>query len=178
MKLLWQIALIGMLAAVALVLPVAAVERNICLVKEYNLSFDVDPGYNVSGWMEMPLKSGGVIGQGFMINDSKNPKANALIGIISFCANFSELNSSAFSSYFENMMVGAMELDGSKEIGAQAITIESGQNVTIHEFADKKGSITSLAIGSIDKANIAEIASSLDINTTTKIIKSLEIKPS
>jgi hypothetical protein len=74
-------------------------------------------------------------------------------------------------------MVNSAKSSGYTEVEKQYTTTSDGQNATIHVLNSATGSSLFLAVVGIDKLNGVMIMSDLDRNNTTRIIKTLKIKP-
>lgn len=76
--------LIAILMILAATLPAyTALETNVLLVKSYNLSVDLDPGFSILGGIAGPGSQTSAPIQAINIYNSKNPQKNATISVFS-----------------------------------------------------------------------------------------------
>jgi hypothetical protein len=167
--------LIAILMILAATLPAyTALETNVLLVKSYNLSVDLDPGFSILGGIAGPGSQASAPIQAINIYNSKNPQKNATISVFSM---YFPAKSANFWAITGSEMVNSTKSSGYTEVEKQYTTTSDGQNAIIHVLNSATGSSLYLAVVGIDKLNGVMIMSDLDLNNTTRIIKTLKIKP-
>lgn len=175
--------LVAVLMLLAIILPTcAALETNAILVKNFNISVDIGPEFNISNVSvdyntNLALANAPMFAQSANITNSKDLNQNMSLGILSlYDISISPAMFSKILKFAENTSLGGFELMGLREIGKQSIMTNNGQNVTIHELEMKDRFTAYYAVWNIDDLNGIIALSSLDLNTTAQIIKTLEFK--
>lgn len=174
--------LMAVLMLLAIILPTcAALEANVILAKDFNLSVDIGPEFNISTMSthyESGLANAPIFGHEANITNSKDPNQNISLGILSLydTSYVPPVMFRKLLKFAENTTVGGLELMGLTEIGKQSVMTNNGQNVTIHELKAEDGFTAYYAMWNIDDLNGIMALSSLDLNTTAQIIKTLEVK--
>lgn len=168
-------AMLAILLGLALTLPSStALETNILIVDEVNLTVDLDPPLEISKKL---ITEDNI--QVIVIENVDDPLAgNATITVTSLIVS-EKADPHIFSSFLENIIVGLFELEGDKEVGNLTVTDNYGRNVRVHTFSQANPSTLTgrfdFATWYIDEWNYISLVSSL--NDTTKIIETLAIAP-
>jgi hypothetical protein len=87
----------------------------------------------------------------------------------------SQINSKEFLNFMETMMVSMFELMGAKEVSNITVKSSSGQNVSLVTLA-MPGEETTFAFWDLNDYIHVMMTSELDINSSSGIVETLEIK--
>jgi len=158
-----------------------ALETDMLIVKEINISMNLTPDYNTS-YVTIPDQREGVFGQMILINNTKDENKTASLMIISFSdKSILEIEASEVLNYFKNIIFGAFKIGGAKEMESYNLTNRYNQNVTIHALLmpgsdnSKFSRLQYMGLWDFDKLNYFFIVSE-DKNLTREIIESLDVK--
>jgi len=160
----------------------SAYEGSISVIGNRNISFDLisEPDYAVSNNASIAMSM-----QVINVSSTKPDGKNASITIMSmnmFTVGSQILNQSEFSGFMENMFIGAMKLANGRELESLVVRSPTGKNVTLHRIVMPSGinqpaneSIS--AFWDLDEYNHVILSSEMDLNATSKIVKTLKIIP-
>ena len=160
----------------------ASFEASITVIEEKNISFNFldEQEYDISKNASVAM-----IVEAISINSTMPMGKNA--SLVFFSMNFEgdetqQLNQSEFSSFMEAMFIGAIKLAKGTEIESTMAKSAQGKNVTLNRVlmpATKNGPAneTIMAFWDLDEYTHAILTSELDLNTTTSIVETLEIRP-
>ena len=168
--------MLAILLGLALALPaVTALETNILIAKEVNLTVDLDPAFEISN---KSVLEGNV--QTIVIENVDDPSAgNATIMVLTLMVS-EKPDPADVASFMEGLMVGMLKLGGEKEVGNFSVTDSNGREVNVHTFSvatpTTPGGRYDFASWYLDEWNYIWLISSLD-NTTRPIIETLAIAP-
>lgn len=169
------------MSAISLLPAYSAYEDSISVIGTKNISFELisEPDYNISS-----NASAAMALQTISINSTKPEGKNATIMVMSMSidADNQTLNQSEFSSFMENMFIGAIKLANGRELGSIVVTTPLGGNVTLHRIVmqsavNRPASESIAAFWDLDEYNHVILASEMDLNATSKIVETLKIMP-
>ncbi|MGV8175343.1 MAG: hypothetical protein ACP5OU_06535 [Methanothrix sp.] len=169
------------LSAISLLPACSAYEGSIAVFGTKNISFELisEPDYDISNNVSMAMAV-----QAISINSTKMEGKNASIMIMSMNigAENQTLNQSEFSSFMENMFIGAIKLANGKELGSIVVATPIGGNVTLHKIimqsaVNRPATESIMAFWDLDDFNHVILTSEMDLNATTKIVETLKIVP-
>jgi hypothetical protein len=174
--------IIGAILALAICTsPSLGLNTNVYSLSERNLSIELGSGFEVTQ-KKVDNCSGGYFVQDLMIADPNSTGVAVLQIMDLYDATLKALNSSAISELWNQGLMGAALQDGGKMAGNWSVTDAKGQNVTI--YAVSMGNNSMKVMG--NKANFANwnieknvhvgMLSFFDKNTTTQIVKTLDLK--
>ena len=167
---------LAVVLGLALTLPAStALETSVLIVKEVNLTIDLDPVFSISNMSVTEDKI-----QVVVVENLEDPSAgNATIMVANFIVP-EKPDPQVLSKFMENFMIGFLELGGDKEVGNFSVKDSSGREVKVHTFSEKTPSTPSgrydFASWYLDEWNYIYLASSLN-DTTKSIIETLAIVP-
>lgn len=149
-----------------------AVEISVPVMKMGNLSVDLGSDYIFKQTQDQgsDLNPSGI---GARIDNINDPEA--MNAIVTVSPNSSETN------FLGSMIMTILELGGAVEANNMTVTGSNGQSVTIHGFNTSesmtvKGDEMFFALWDLDQMNTCSLISTLDEETTIKIVETLEIK--
>jgi len=169
-----------LLLALTFLLPACATfETSILTLEPKNVSINISGEYNISKNTSMAMAV-----QTININSTDPVGNNASIMLMSLNMegnDTSQINSKEFLNFMETMMVGMFELMGAKEVSNITVKSSSGQNVSLVTLAmpgtkDTPGEETTFAFWDLNDYIHVIMTSELDINASSGIVKTLEIK--
>lgn len=172
------------LALVSLTFSVSSLETDIVMITGHNLSINLGPEFVLSKDNRATEK--GLLYQVITINNSTDSDVNASLLLYSlplFQEDLNKTNSSVFSKFMENTMVGGFQLTGGKVASEVSVKDAWQKNVTAYSISIPKskekpnGEEFIFATWPIDSRNLVMLLSYLDQNVSTKIIETLEVKP-
>jgi len=171
------------LALLPLIFPVSSLETDILLMTGHNLSIGLEQEFVLSKGINTTEK--GVFYQTINLGNSTDSDANAVLALYSFPLyreDQNRTNSSAFSKFSENTMIGGFQLIGGKIVSEVSVKNTWQRNVTVYSISVPKskekpnGEEFIFAVWPIDSRNMMMLISYLDQNVTTKIVETLEVK--
>jgi hypothetical protein len=171
------------LALLPLIFPVSSLETDILLMTGHNLSIGIGQEFVLS--KSINTTEGGVFYQTITLSNNTNPDANAVLALYSiplYREDQNMTNSSAFSKFLENTMIGGFQLTGGKVVSEVSVKNTWQRNVTTYSISTPKskekpnGEDFIFATWPIDSCNVMMLISYLDQNVTTKIVETLEVK--
>jgi hypothetical protein len=171
------------LALLPLIFPVSSLETDILLMTGHNLSIGLEQEFVLSKFVNTTEK--GVFYQTINLANSTNSEENAVLALYSIPMYSEEqnmTNSSAFSKFLENTMIGGFQLIGGKVESEVSVKNTWQRNVTVYSISIPKskekpnGEKFIFAVWPIDSRNMMMLISYLDPNVTTKIVETLEVK--
>lgn len=168
--------ILAILLSLALTLPIGtALETNILIVEEVNLTIDLDPAFEVSN---KSVSEGNV--QTIVVENVEDPSAgNATIMVLTLWVS-KKPDPADVSSFMEGLMVGMLKLSGVEEVGNFSVTDSYGREVKVHTFSEATPTTPSgrydFASWYLDEWNYIWLISSLN-DTTQPIIETLAIAP-
>ncbi len=149
-----------------------AIETSVPVMKMGDLSIDLGPDYifNETSDQGSELNPSGISVQIDNINDPETMNAVLIV-----------LPKSADTLFIGSMAMAILELGGAQETNNTTLTDRNGQNVTLHAFSTTesmatKGDEMFFALWDLDQMNSCSLISTLDEETTKKIVETLEIK--
>lgn len=151
-----------------------AIEISVPVMKMGDLSVDLGPDYV----FKEPSAQGNdsnPSGLGVEIDNIKDPEVKNAIVIVS------PKDKSMDTIFLGSMFMAILELGGAEETNNMTLTSSNGQNVTLHAFNTTesmatKGEEMFFALWDIDPMNSCSLISTLDEETTKKIVETLAIK--
>lgn len=155
------------------------------MITEHNISIDVGPDLVLSSKMISQTDKGISIQTIVINNSSAGNSTNATLVIYSipmYREDLNTTNSTDFSKFVENVMIGAFQLTGGKVVKELTVKNSLAENVTIRIMglpkskAEPKGDRFSFAIWPIDSRNIMMLLSHLDEDANAKIVETLKVK--
>ncbi|HII06160.1 MAG TPA: hypothetical protein HA349_02240 [Methanotrichaceae archaeon] len=163
---------LAVLLGLALTLPSStALETNILIVKEVNLTVDIDPAFEASN---MSISEDNI--QFIVVENLEEPSAGNATIMVATLITPEKPDPRVVSKFMENFMIGFFELTGDKEVGNFSVNDSYGREVKVHTFSEKKPSTPSgrydFASWYLDEWNYIFLASSLN-DTTKSIIETL-----
>lgn len=174
-----------LLALMILVMPGLSLETSVLMTKEHNLSIDIGPEY-LLGSRSIVESDDGSTYQSIVINNSSDGNAtNASLAIYSlplYTEDLAKMNSTTFSEFLEDTMIGLFKLMGEKLVGEESLKNKIGENVTLYSFITPEselkpnGEAYSMAFWPIDSRNMIMLLSNLDDATNKQIIQTLEVE--
>ncbi len=174
-----------LLALLILIMPGSSLETSVLLTTEHNLSIDIGPEY-LLGTRSYEQSDEGSQSQTIVINNSSDGNAtNASLSIFSipvYAEDLAKINSTSFSEFMEDTMIGLLKLAGTNLVSEQSLKNKMEQNVTLYSFIDPEselkpnGDVYSIAFWPIDSRNMIMLLSNLDETTNKQIIETLEVE--
>ena len=172
--------LTGIVLLACLALPVSALESSVLTVCDKNLSIDIGPSYEIVS-SNVDARSSGMISNDFIINDTAG-NGSAFVSILTiFDEILTKMNPDALSELF---LIGGLEAakeNGDTEVGNWTAVDSRGRNVSVTTMssADKEvqmpNGVYNISIWNLDSTTYALLVSSLDVDNTTQIIKTLAV---
>lgn len=170
------------LSVVCLFQTVSAYEDRISVIEEKNITFELtsEQDYDISTNATMAMSM-----QGISVNSTNNDGKNASIIIMSMSLDAQDgqgINQSEFSSFMENIFIGAIKLANGKELESVVVKSARGENVTLHKIAmqseiNEPAAEVISAFWDLDEFNHVILSSEIGINATSEIVQTLKIKP-
>lgn len=174
-----------LLTLMIMVMPGSSLETSVLLTTEHNLSIEIGPEY-LLGSRSIIQSDEGSTSQTIVINNSIDGNAtNASLSIFSlplYTEDMAEMNSTAFSEFMEDTMIGLFKLMGEKLVAEEFLKSAMGENVTLYSFSTPEselkpnGEAYSMAFWPIDSRNMMMLLSNLDDSTNKQIIETLEVE--
>ena len=149
----------------------------------HNLSMNLGPEFVLSRGIS--TTEDGLFYQTITVDDSNNSDVNASLALYSlpfYQEDLNKTNSSAFSKFLENTIIGGIQLTGGKIASEVSVKNAWQRNVTAYSISipkskeNPKGEEFILASWPIDSRNMVMLISYLDQNETINIIKTFEVK--
>lgn len=180
-KLTAEISLFILLAALAPLC--AALETNVQTVADRTLTVDMGPDFSVSQ-SSTASNTAGYIQQNITLFNNRYPQtAIAYIMVMSFYGDYAKvLDPVALSGLMEKEILNNLKSSGDTETGIWNTTSKIAQNVTVHTLEvgtpsfDSQSVKLDFAFWHLDRTNYVAMISSLDRNTTERIIRTTAIK--
>jgi hypothetical protein len=170
------------LALISLTSPGSSLETDILMMTEHNLSIDIGSEFVLSKGFS---SQDGNIFQTIIVNNSTDSNVNASMLMYSlpiYREDLNTTNSSVFSEFMENTMIGLFQLSGGKVVSEVSVKNAWQRNVTSYFISIPKskqypkGDDFILATWPIDSRNMVMLISYLGQDDTTKLIETLEVK--
>jgi len=160
----------------ALMLPAStALETKILIVKEANLTIDLDSAFSISN---MLVAEDDV--QVILVENVEDPSAGNAAILVANIIVPEKPDPQLQSTFMEKFMIGYFELRGDKEVGNFSVNDSYGREVIVHTFSEKTqttpGGRYDFASWYLDEWNYIFLRSSLN-DTTISIIETLAIVP-
>jgi len=172
--------LTGIVLLAGLALPVSALESSVLTVCDKNLSIDIGPSYEIVS-SNVDASSSGMISNDFFINDTAQT-GSAVVSILTiFDEILTKMNPDALSELFLIGGVEAAKENGDTEIGKWMAADSRGRNVSVttmssgDEDVQMPNGVYNISIWNLDSTTYALLVSSLDVDNTTQIIKTLAV---
>ena len=172
--------LTGIVLLACLALPASALESSVLTICDKNLSIDIGPSYEIVS-SNVDASSKGMISNDFFINDTAQT-GSAFVSILTiFDEILTKMNPDALSELFLIGGVEAAKENGDAEIGKWMAADRRGRNVSVTTMssADKEvqmpNGVYNISIWNLDSTTYALLVSSLDVDNTTQIIKTLAV---
>jgi hypothetical protein len=149
----------------------------------HNLSIDLGQEFMLSKGINATEE--GLFYQTISLTNSTNSDENAVLALYSipmYREDINMINSSAFSKFLENTIIGGFQLIGGKVESEVSVKNAWQRNVTVYSISIPKskekpnGEDFIFAIWPNDSWNAIMLISYLDQNVTTKIVETLEVK--
>jgi hypothetical protein len=158
----------------------SALNTDVYILSERNLSIDLGPGFEVTQ-KKVDNCSAGYFVQDLMIANN-NTNGVAVLQIMDlYDAAQRALNSSAVSEQWNQGMMSAAVEDGGKSAGNWSAQNAKGQNITIHEVSmgnnsmKVMGNTASFANWNIENNVYVGMLSFFDKNITMQIVETLDL---
>jgi hypothetical protein len=147
-----------------------AIEISVPVMKMGYLSVDLGPDYVFKEGNDSNPS-----GLGVEIDNIKDPEVKNAIVIVS------PKDKSMDTVFLGSIVMAILELGGAEETNNMTLTDSNGQNVTLHVFNTTesmatKGEEMFFALWDMDPMNSCSLISTLDEETTKKIVETLAIK--
>ena len=161
---------------------ISAYEDRISVIEQKNITFELasEQDYNISTNATMAMSM-----QEISINSTKGDGKNASIVIMSVSLDAQGgqgINQSEFSSFMENIFMGALRLGNGRELESVVVKSAMGQNVTLHRIVmpsgiNKPATEALSAFWDLDEFNHVILTSEIGMNATKEIVETLKLAP-
>ena len=170
------------LSVFSLLQTISAYEDRISVIEQKNITFELtsEQDYNISTNATMAISM-----QEISINSTKGDDKNASIVIMSMSLDAQGgqgINQSEFSSFMENIFMGAIRLGNGRELESVVVKSAMGQNVTLHRIVmqsniNKPATEALTAFWDLDEFNHVILSSEIGMNATKEIVETLKLAP-
>lgn len=171
------------LALFSLTISVSSLETDILMMTGHDLSINLGQEFVLSKGIS--TTENGIFFQTIIINNRNNSDVNASLLLYSlpmYREDLNKTNSSEFSKFLENTMIGGFQLAGGKVVSEVSVKNAWQRNVTAYSISipiskgKPNGEELIFAAWPIDSRNLIILISYLDQNVTTKIVETMEVK--
>jgi len=170
------------LSAICFIPGCAAFQDTISVIETKNISFNLvsESEYNISKNASVAM-----LVQTISINSTEPKGKNASVMLMSINMegdDSQQINQTEFSSFMENLFLGAVKLTSGAEVSSTLVNSPQGKNVTLHTIAMQTGknmppTESIMAFWDLDEYTHAILTSELDLNTTAMIAETMKITP-
>ncbi len=167
----WALAVALLLLSLSIGSALGALQISVPLTKMCNLSVDPGPDFVIQKNLS-DANSTSKLESNVVIVNSKEPKAGSATLIAS------AKSGSLDGLSMDDLVLSMFTLAGAEEVMNKTVKSSDGQDVMIHtlrttESMDTHGQMMSLAFWDLDEMNSISVISTLDLNTTEKIVETL-----
>ncbi len=170
------------LSVFSLIQTISAYEDTISVIEQKNITFELasEQDFSISTNATVAMSM-----QEISINSTKGDGKNASIVIMSMNLDAQDgqgINQSEFSSFMENMFMGAIRLANGRELESVVTKSAAGENVTLHRTIiqsdiNKPATEALSAFWDLDEFNHVILASGIGMNATKEIVETLKFAP-